>query len=105
MAFSIHLLTSTPLSPEKSGKTIHLLKSKSKKIEPGRKKRKIPTLGTFSDFKESKKKQFQTQKPPTPTTGPTPLFPQPPKPVQGSIQQLLAGATDNAKKEAKMSHK
>ena len=41
---------------EKSGKTIHLLKARSKPIQSGRKKKKIATLSTFADYKESKKK-------------------------------------------------
>ena len=41
---------------EKSGKTIHLLKARSKPIQSGRKRKKVEVLGTWSDFKDSKKK-------------------------------------------------
>lgn len=43
-------------SIEKSGKTLHLLKAKSKPQKSGRKRKVIPTLGTFSQYKESKSK-------------------------------------------------
>jgi hypothetical protein len=41
---------------EKSGKTLHLLKARSKPVQCGRKRKKISTLGTFEQYKESKKK-------------------------------------------------
>ena len=42
---------------EKPGKTLYLLKAKSKPIQSGRKRKKIELLGTFAQYKESKKKQ------------------------------------------------
>ena len=41
---------------EKNGKTLHLLKARSKPIQSGRKKKKIEVLGTFAQYKDSKKK-------------------------------------------------
>ena len=43
-------------SLEKSGNTLHLLKTKSKMIQSGRKRKKIEVLGTFAQYKDSKKK-------------------------------------------------
>lgn len=39
---------------EKPGKTLYLLKAKSKPIQSGRKRKKIELLGTFAQYKESK---------------------------------------------------
>ena len=39
---------------ERSGKTIHLLKSGSKKIATDRKRKKFELMGTISQYKESK---------------------------------------------------
>ena len=41
---------------EKSGKTLHLLKSGSKPIKPRSKRKKIEVLGTLGQFHDSKKK-------------------------------------------------
>jgi hypothetical protein len=41
---------------EKNGKTLHLLKQSSKKIKTDKPRRKIPVLGSFQEFKDSKKK-------------------------------------------------
>ena len=41
---------------EKSGKTIHLLKQGSKPITPRKKRKTVPVLGSFAEYKESKKK-------------------------------------------------
>ena len=41
---------------EKSGKTIHLLKQGTKPITPRKKRKTIPVLGTFTEYKESKQK-------------------------------------------------
>ena len=56
---------------EKSGKTLHLLKSGSKPIKPRSKRKKIEILGTLAQFNDSKKKPVlpsqslsQTQQPP-----------------------------------------
>ena len=39
---------------EKNGKTLHLLKSKSKPIPSEKKRRKIEIFGTFTDFSKKK---------------------------------------------------
>ena len=49
------------LSTEKNGKTLHLLKSKSKPVPGGRKRKKLPVLGTFEQYAESKKKPAPVQ--------------------------------------------
>ena len=41
---------------EKSGKTIHLLKSGSKQTSGAKVRKVVPLLGTFAQFKDSKKK-------------------------------------------------
>ena len=41
---------------EKNGKTLHLLKTGSKKIKAEKTRKKIPIQGTFQDWKDSKKK-------------------------------------------------
>ena len=82
-----------------------MLKAKSKPIQSGRKKKKMPTLGTFQDYKDSKKKPMPAPPVPNLPSGPTQLFPQPARPAPGSIQQLLASANDNVQKEAKMKNK
>ena len=98
-------LKALPFLSQKSGKTIHLLKARSKKIQSGRKRRKVETLGTFADYKESKKKPAMAElQPPVPNQMPPPHV-QPPKPASGSIQQLLAGAAANLKKDANMGGK
>ena len=44
------------ISTEKSGKTLHLLKSNSKPIKPRIKRKKVELLGTFAQYQDSKKK-------------------------------------------------
>ena len=44
------------MSTEKSGKTLHLLKSNSKPTKPRQKRKKVELFGTFDQYKESKKK-------------------------------------------------
>jgi len=41
---------------EKPGKTLHLLKARSKPIQAKRQRKKVPLLGTFGQYKESKAK-------------------------------------------------
>ena len=41
---------------EKNGKTLHLLKSKSKPIASEKKRRKIEIFGTFTDYSKYKKR-------------------------------------------------
>ena len=49
---------------EKSGKTLHLLKSGSKPIKPRSKRKQIPVLGSLKDYHDSKKKPAaQVQQP------------------------------------------
>jgi len=43
-------------APEKNGKTLHLLKSGSKPTQAGRKRKKIPVLGSLTEYKDQKKK-------------------------------------------------
>ena len=45
-----------PFISQKPGKTLYLLKSNSKAIAKGKKRKVIPLLGSFGEFKESKKK-------------------------------------------------
>ena len=40
----------------KTGKTLDLLKSKSKPIAAEKKRKKVPLLGSFETYQESKKK-------------------------------------------------
>ena len=42
---------------EKRGKTLHLLKAKSKKINPNKRRKKIPLLGTIKDFHNAAQSQ------------------------------------------------
>ena len=51
----LHLLILHVLA-EKNGKTLHLLKSGSKPTQLERKRKKIPVLGSFEQFTDSKKK-------------------------------------------------
>ena len=72
---------------EKPGKTIHLLKSNPKPVPAQRARRKIQLLGTFGEYKESKKKvpdqvplglgQAQQQQPPIPASIMSLMVPQP----------------------------
>lgn len=41
---------------EKNGKTLHLLKSKSKPTAFAKKRKKIPILGSYTEYKDSKQK-------------------------------------------------
>ena len=45
-----------PFVSQKPGKTLHLLKSNSKVIAKDKKRKVVPLLGSFNEFKESKKK-------------------------------------------------
>ena len=42
---------------EKNGKTLHLLKSQSKSQQAAKKRKKVPLLGSFTEYKESKKQE------------------------------------------------
>ena len=48
-------LKSLPFLSQKSGKTIHLLKASSKATVSGKKRKKIPVLGSIKHYTESKK--------------------------------------------------
>ena len=62
-------------------------------------------LGTWSDYKDSKKKPGAApSQPPIITQMPQPVT-QAPRPAQGSIQQLFAVSGDNPKKDAQMKGK
>ena len=49
-------LKDMPFVSQKPGKTLYLLKSNSKAIAKGKKIKVVPLLGSFNEFKESKKK-------------------------------------------------
>ena len=49
-------LKDMPFVSQKPGKTLYLLKSNSKVIAKGKKRKVVPLLGSFGEFKESKKK-------------------------------------------------
>ena len=57
LCLSIHKHHYSPIlsSTEKNGKTLHLLKAKSKATPAGKKRKKIALLGTFESYKDSKK--------------------------------------------------
>jgi len=52
------ILTLSFFPIEKNGKTLHLLKSGSKPVQGGKKRKQIPIMGTFGQYNESKKKAF-----------------------------------------------
>ena len=56
-------LASMPYLSQYSGKTIHLLKQSSKPALAGKKRRKVPLLGSLEQFKESKKKPMSQAQP------------------------------------------
>jgi len=78
------------IAVEKSGKTLQLLKSGSKKSTASKKRKVIPLLGKFAEYQESKKK---------------PVAPQQPAPMQMNIDSMLlpqtgmAPAPENKKKK------
>jgi hypothetical protein len=55
------------LTTEKQGKTLHLLKASSKKINPHKKRKIIPLLGSIKDFHKNAPKtpkpQISTREP------------------------------------------
>ena len=73
------------------------MKSKSKPVPAGRKRQKIPVLGSFGEYSDSKKKAMASAsndaKPPMPG----------PKPGGSSIVQFMAPAP--GAKDAKMANK
>ena len=92
LRFFFHLIL--PIVPEKNGKTLHLLKANSKPAPAGRQRKKIAVLGTFAQYKESKKK-------PVPQAQPASAPQQPPQPpIPSSIMQFMA-PQQNAHKDAK----
>ena len=55
------------LTIEKNGKTLHLLKASAKPTPAGRQRKKVQIMGTFGQYKESKKKpQAQNKDAPVP---------------------------------------
>ena len=54
-------LESMPYLSQKSGKTIHLLKQASKPALAGKKRRKVPLMGSLEQYKDSKKKSVPSQ--------------------------------------------
>ena len=57
LCLSIHKHHYSPIlsSTEKNGKTLHLLKAKSKATPAGKKRKKVALLGSFESYKDSKK--------------------------------------------------
>ena len=55
---------------EKNGKTLHLLKSKSKPTPSGRQRKKVSVLGSFGEYSESKKKAQSEANAPAPNQMP-----------------------------------
>jgi len=51
-----HISTLSLSFIESNGKTLHLLKNSSKKIEKNKKRKVIPLLGTIQDWHQSKRK-------------------------------------------------
>ena len=105
------------ISAEKNGKTLHLLKSSSKPGAASKKRKKIPIMGTFGQYKDSKSKAMAAAG----SAGPAPMGAPPqisqPKPashersggagaLSGGQSSILNFAGSNqANKDAKMSGK
>ena len=75
------------LSSEKPGKTLFLLKSKSKPVPSEKKRKKVPLLGPFEKYVEQSKKKSDTQIKEQPT-GPNPASSLAP---QGILQFMAPG--------------
>ena len=82
------ILNSPSFSAEKSGKTLHLLKSGSKPIQPRSQRKKIEILGTLAQYNDSKKKPAPSmpQQPPRPSGL---LQEKPPSSVQSQITDTI----------------
>ena len=63
---------------EKPGKTLHLLKARTKPVRIGRKRKKVEAIGTFAQYKESKSKAQ--------TMAPGPMLIRPPQIVNPEMQ-------------------
>jgi hypothetical protein len=106
------LLTRPFFRTERSGKTIHLLKSGSKKIATDRKRKKHELMGTLHQYKESKKKP-QAQQPPKqqpPAQGAPPAQIGEQKPQASSLAppfqlQMFAKPQGDNKKDSEMKKK
>ena len=85
------------MAAEKNGKTIHLLKSASKPTPAGRKRQKIPVLGSFGEYTDSKKKAMVSGPPAAEQNV------QNPRPSGSSIVNYMAPAPQT--KDAKMANK
>jgi hypothetical protein len=48
--FSSYLFPNPNINIEKKGKTLHLLKASSKRINPNKKRKIIPLLGSIKEF-------------------------------------------------------
>ena len=86
-----------PFFTEKHGKTLDLLKTKSKPIAAEKKRKKVPLLGTFDAYVEQSKKKPQ----------PTGMA-QPPNTqnlAQGAQQLLTFGAANQVQKGPSQSGK
>ena len=84
---------------------MHLLKARSKPIQCGRKRKKIPTLGSFAQYKESKSKASLAQAASSAPVLIPPVINQPPKPDPKNLNTYFAGGAGNQKKDASMGHK
>ena len=81
---------------------MHLLKARSKPVMSGRKRKKVETLGTYAQYKESKSKAQ--------TMAPGPMLTQPPQIHNaeaqennaGSLSSIFAKANAKTKKAGKM---
>ena len=59
--FSPNLFPNPHINIEKKGKTLHLLKASSKKINPHKKRKIIPLLGSIKEFHKNAEVQSQKQ--------------------------------------------
>ena len=94
-------LTSYIIPPERNGKTLHLLKARSKPVQSGRVRKKIPLLGTFGQYKESKGKPPPTKPGQPSSTIQPPNIGQPPKPDPKNLSNYFGGGGGKGKKDAK----
>ena len=89
------------MSSEKNGKTLHLLKQGSKRIITDRKRKKVQLMGSFTEYKDSKKKPVANPADPIANAAPPLNFGSqgPPSIPPMFLQQA---APNQAKKDAEM---
>ena len=88
---------------EKPGKTLALLKERSKPVQCGRKRKKVETLGTYAQYKESKQKPQASDSAPELSQSQPILNVEPPTDTTNDIPSLFAAAKGKGNKAAKMS--